>query len=141
MQSILQQIRDNVVAIISLIVAISALGYTTWREEHTEKNRNIRAAAFEVLMHLGELQMVVNTKHYDPQNPSGNPLIGWGHIALIDDLSQILPAPAPKTADELVNVWKENWKQINENEDSADKISDSIDKTREVVLKILKELP
>ena len=31
------QLKDNLVAIISLVIAIVALTYTTWREEVTEK--------------------------------------------------------------------------------------------------------
>jgi hypothetical protein len=39
-----RQLRDNLVAITSLVVALSALGYNTWRNERTERNRNIRTA-------------------------------------------------------------------------------------------------
>ena len=47
--SFVDQLRNNAVAIISLIVAITALSYTAWREERTEKNRTLRVAAFEAL--------------------------------------------------------------------------------------------
>jgi hypothetical protein len=40
--TIRSQLKDNFVAIVSLIVAIMALCYTTWREEATEKNRTLR---------------------------------------------------------------------------------------------------
>lgn len=53
---ILQQIQKNSLAIVSLIVAFSALGYNTWRNELTESNRNVRQAGFEMLLHIGELQ-------------------------------------------------------------------------------------
>jgi len=36
----LGQLRRNIVALISLTIAISSLGYNTWRNEHTEDNRN-----------------------------------------------------------------------------------------------------
>lgn len=39
-----EQIRNNAVALISLVVALAALGYNTWRNERTEANRNLRAA-------------------------------------------------------------------------------------------------
>ncbi|MBF8293263.1 MAG: hypothetical protein HW392_2090 [Steroidobacteraceae bacterium] len=39
-----EQLRNNLVALISLVIALSALGYNTWRNELTERNRNIRAA-------------------------------------------------------------------------------------------------
>lgn len=44
-----EQLRNNLVALISLFIALSALGYNTWRNERTERNRNIRAAGFESL--------------------------------------------------------------------------------------------
>ena len=63
--SILEQLRRNTVAVISLVVAISSLSYNTWRNEATEENRNLRVAAFEILLKLGELQQVVFHSHYD----------------------------------------------------------------------------
>ena len=63
--SILEQLRRNTVALISLVVAISSLSYNTWRNEATEENRNLRVAAFEILLKLGELQQVVFHSHYD----------------------------------------------------------------------------
>ncbi len=99
--SLYEQIRQNFISLISLLVALSALLYTTWREEMTERNRNLRAASFEVLKNLGELQIAVNYMHYQPDNPMANPLIAWGHVALIGDLSQILPAPVPAASKHL----------------------------------------
>jgi hypothetical protein len=47
----LEQILGNALAVISLCVALSALGYNTWRNELTEHKRNIRQAGFEMLLH------------------------------------------------------------------------------------------
>jgi len=44
MPNMREQIRNNMVALISLLIALSALGYNTWRNELTERNRNIRDA-------------------------------------------------------------------------------------------------
>lgn len=41
--------NSTLISVISLIIAISALGYNTWRNELTEHNRNIRASGFEAL--------------------------------------------------------------------------------------------
>lgn len=38
------QVRSNIVAIISLLLAILGLSYNTWRNEITEHNRNVRQA-------------------------------------------------------------------------------------------------
>lgn len=53
-----EQLRDNMVALISLVIALSALGYNTWRNELTERNRNIRDAGFELLAEIGSLQQI-----------------------------------------------------------------------------------
>jgi len=47
-KGILSQLRHNFVALISLAIAITSLSYNTWRNEHSEGNRNKRFAAFEI---------------------------------------------------------------------------------------------
>ena len=79
-RTLIQQIRNNLGAIISLLVAISSLSYNTWRNELTEENYSIRVAGFETLKSLGELQTIVDYGHYE-QNP------GWGRVLLISDLA------------------------------------------------------
>ncbi|HYM35688.1 MAG TPA: hypothetical protein VET48_09855 [Steroidobacteraceae bacterium] len=140
-RNFLQQLRVNVVALISLVVAVAALGYNTWRNEHTESNRNIRVAAFEVLKQLGELQVVVNSSLYAKDSNRSDPLAGWGRVALIKDLSELLPAPAPERADELHRVWQAEWHDIANNEKGADRISAEIDRSRETIREILRNLP
>jgi hypothetical protein len=134
------QLRANAVALISLTVALTALGYNTWRNEQTEENRNIRMAAFEVLTHLGELQLVVNASFFLKDGNLGHPSAGWGRVALITDLSQVLPAPAPQRAEELHRVWQANWQGIADNEDSVERITAEIDRSRETIREILRKL-
>ena len=50
-----EQLRRNAVALISLVVAITSLGYNTWRNEASEHNRNQRLVAVEMLVQLGSL--------------------------------------------------------------------------------------
>lgn len=50
----LKQLQKNSLSLISLVVALSALSYNTWRNEQSEYNRNIRNAGFEVLLHIGD---------------------------------------------------------------------------------------
>ena len=76
-RTVIQQIRNNLVAIISLVVAISSLSYNTWRNELTEENRNIRVAGFETLKSLGELQTIVDFGHYEQHPELGSPIEGW----------------------------------------------------------------
>ncbi len=45
-------------------VALTGMGYNTWRNEKTEINHNVRAAAFETLKNLGEAQTIVEYAHF-----------------------------------------------------------------------------
>src|ERR1044071_8681257 len=139
-QNVGQQVRSNAVALISLSVALTALGYNTWRNERTEHNRNIRVAAFEVLTQLGELQVVVNSAVYGKQGSRMDPMTGWGRVALITDLSQLLPSPAPHRAEELHRVWQANWQDLDDNEQSGERITTEIDQSREAIREILRGL-
>lgn len=139
-QNLWHQLRVNAVALISLAVALTALGYNTWRNEQTEENRNIRVAAFEILTQLGELQLVVNSSFFVKDSRLGHPMAGWGRVALVTDLSQVLPAPAPQRAEELHRVWQDNWQGIADNEENVERITAEIDRSRETIREILRKL-
>ncbi len=134
------QIKNNIIAIISIAIAIMALSYNTWRNEHTERNRNTRTAAFEILKELDELQVVINYSYYRHESLMDNPYLGWGHIAYISDLSQLLPSPIPGKIKTLTEVWEKNWEKIKTNDAAIDNISNEIDHSRESVLSILRQL-
>lgn len=138
--SIIEQIRRNLLAIISLMVAISALGYNTWRNETTEENRNTRLASFEILVQLGKLQIITDHAHYGNNNEMGNPITGWGHVAMIDDLSFLMPAPIPGMATSLKETWQTNWQGLGNDEASALKITESITDMRKSVKARLKTI-
>lgn len=138
-----RQIKNNLVAISSLVIALIALValfVSTRREDVAEENRNIRTAGFEILMNLGELQVIVNDSYYLPQNMMANPSLGWGHISLISDLSQLLPPPVPDTIGALVTVWKENWDKLSSDETAVTNVSTAIDASRQVVLQSVRNL-
>ena|ERR1700721_3150043 len=139
-QTLRRQLQKHSVAIISLIIAIIALCYTAWREDTTERNRTLRVAGFEVLKNLGELQFIVNDSYYGNGTMKGNPLLGWGHIALISDLSELLPKPVPQAVDELVAVWKKDVTKIATDEEAVSQVSDQIDNCRKVVLESIRYL-
>lgn len=138
--SIGAQLRRNAVALISLVVAITGLGYNTWRNEATEANRNQRQAAFEVLLKLGELQQVVFHGHYDRNDELGNPRAGWAYILTVNDLSSVLAEPLPATMDELQVTWAAHWAQLGESQESADAILASIDSARAQTIELLQML-
>ncbi|MFU8878636.1 MAG: hypothetical protein ACNA7E_10880, partial [Wenzhouxiangellaceae bacterium] len=58
-RSFWRQISNHSVALISLFLAASSLGYNTWRNETTEMQRNWRQASFQVLIEVGEINQIV----------------------------------------------------------------------------------
>ncbi len=135
-----QQIQRNLLAIISLAVAISALSYNTWRNETTEVNRNIRLASFEILVQLGRLQIITDHAHYGNDSDMGNPITGWGHVAMIEDLSFLMPEPLPAMATNLKQTWQTNWEGLGKDQTSAVKITEAINTMRETVKGQLKTI-
>jgi hypothetical protein len=139
--SIWRQVRRNTVALISLVVALSTLSYSTWRNETSEENRNHRMAAFEILLKLNEFQQVVFHHRYDQDlTEKGNPRLGWTYALTIRDLSQVLNAPLPEEASKLVQVWNDNWAELSEEQENVDRVLASVDEMREKTLQLLKSL-
>lgn len=135
------QIQRNLVAIISLFIAVSSLSYNTWRNEKTEYNRNQRLASLEVLLKLGELQELVFYSHYDRDAADkGNPRRGWALVLTIRDLSQVLEVPLPVSAARLVETWEQNWSKLGANQASADAILENVDRVRSDALGLLARL-
>jgi hypothetical protein len=141
MATVRQQLRSNAVALISLAVALSGLGYNTWRNERTEHNRNIRTATFEILTKLAELERVVFLAQYDHDPASGSPRIGWTYVLVIRDLSAIAPQPVPARTAELQKAWADNWEGLGRDDEVAvNRIDDAIGALREASLATLKTL-
>ena len=141
MTSLRQQLRDNAVALISLIVALSSLAYNTWRNERTEHNRNVRSATFELLTKVAELERVVFLAQYDRDVAGGSPRTGWTYVLAIRDLSTVAPAPLPARAEELQRVWSGNWEGLGKDDEAAvNRIDDAIGKLREATLGTLRSL-
>jgi hypothetical protein len=141
MSNFREQLRDNAVALISLTVAVSSLAYNTWRNERTEHNRNIRAATFELLMKVSELQRVVFLAQYDRDLAGGSPRTGWTYVLAIRDLSTLAPAPLPAQAGELQRVWSASWEGLGkEDETAVNRIDDAIGRLRDTTLSTLRSL-
>ena len=109
---LMEQLRRQSLAIISLCVALFALGYNTWRNELTEHNRNIRVAGFEMLVHIGALQRITYLAHYDQDTNAGNPRKGWVEVLVLLDLAQLVPPPTPESAAQLHKAWSSNWDEL-----------------------------
>jgi hypothetical protein len=135
-----QQIRSNLVAIISLVVAVSALGYSTWRNERTEQNRNLRVAGFELLAQVGSLQQVVFYAHFEPGDARGDARMGWAEVLTIADLAELMPADVRRDAKALNEAWQANWAGLGEDSAAHEEIDDAIDVIRQTTLARLREL-
>lgn len=133
-----EQVQRNLVAIISIFIAVSSLSYNTWRNEKTEYNRNQRLASLEVLLKLGELQELVFYSHYDRDaQGKGNPRTGWALVLTVRDLSQILEAPLPASSAELVATWGDHWDNLGDAQQSADAILAAVEAVRDDTLELL----
>ncbi len=141
-RTIKEQVRRNAVALISLVVAITSLGYNTWRNEHSEFNRNQRQASFQILLTLGELQELVFHNIYDPDFiNAGNARTGWALVLTLRDLSQVIEGDVADRGVDLHGTWGDRWKGIeNQDKDSETAVNDAIAGLRNATLAKLAEL-
>jgi hypothetical protein len=87
---VLASVKRNIVAIISLVVALAGLGYNTWRNESTEAHRNVRQGAFAMLEQLGQLQQLVDQRFYADKKDDVNRITCWGKVALMRDTAPLV---------------------------------------------------
>lgn len=106
------------VALISLVVAVSGLSYNTWRNERTEHNRNIRQAAF---------QQLVYHAHYDRDATTGNPRTGWAYVETIQDFGTAMPAPVRMRDRALLEAWRKHFDGLGTNDNDAEAITSALD--------------
>jgi hypothetical protein len=135
------QIQKNALALISLSVALFSVSHSTWRNERTEYNRNIRAATFQMLAKLADFERVVFLAHYDRDRTNGSPRIGWTDVIVINDLASVAPAPLQFKADRLRATWRDNWEHLDaDDESSVDRIEAAIEDLRQSTLMVLRGL-
>ncbi len=139
--SIKSQIKDNAIAIISLVIAISSLSYNSWRNELSEDNRNQRQAAFEIILKINELQQVVFYNHYEQDlKVQGNPRLGWTYVLTIQDLAMVLPETTREAANHLAASWNTHWSTLHAESKSKAAIDEGIDLMRREILRLLSAL-
>ena len=133
------QLRRNAVALISLVVALTSLGYNTWRNEQTEANRNVRTAGFALIGELAALQRTVFAIRY--RGAALEPAVqeGWVHVLTIRDLCHAMPASVQSQADGLLGAWQEHARDANQ-EAHYQRIDGAIDDLRDGILEALRSL-
>ena len=140
MSGLRQQLRDNLVALTSLAIALTALAYNTWRNERTERNRNIRVAGIELLQEIGSLQQIIFYAHYAEGDQRGDPRMGWADVLTINDLATLMPADVLRESVELKAAWEENAEGLVEDEAAFQRIDAAIEELRQATLAALRAL-
>jgi hypothetical protein len=141
-------VRDNLVAITSLVVALSALGYNTWRNERTERNRNIRVAGIEMLKEIGSLQEIVSQVSAGdeelpgerPHDPRGRLRMGWVDVWTLNDLASVMPAEVTREARELEAAWDADVEEIHTSDAASRRVNAAIEELRQATLASLRAL-
>ena len=141
MDRLIEQFRRHSVALISLVVAVSSLGYNTWRNERTEDNRDVRHAAFEMLLKAGELEKVVFRSHYGPgETRADGDFAVWAYVPTLRDLAMVMPADVGTAANGLFSAWDSHFDALGQSETGRDALSAALDELRGSLLAALNEL-
>ena len=147
MENVRRTIRENLVAITSLVVALSALGYNTWRNERTERNRNVRVAGIEMLKEIGSLQEIVSQVSSGDEDPGGEPRdsrvqlrMGWVDVWTLNDLASVMPVDVAREARELEAAWEADVEALPTSDASSRQINAAIEDLRQATLASLRAL-
>lgn len=136
-----KQLRRNTVAMISLVVAITSLGYNTWRNEASESNRNQRQISIEVLRSAARLQQVVFHNTWDGDiEDKGNPRTGWVHVMTIRDLASLLGEDVRASAERLYAAWEDGWQRLEPDSESYVEVIDTLEAVRADTHALLSDL-
>ena len=134
-------LKRNVVAIISLAVALTGLSYNTWRNETTEAHRNVRQGAFAMLEQVGQLQQLVDQRFYAGRKDDVNRITCWGKVALLRDTAPLVSKRTEAEAERLFAAWSENLDALDESDEEAErKVSRQIAALRAQLVAELKAL-
>jgi hypothetical protein len=133
-------IRDNLVALVSIAVALFALGYNTWRNERTERNRNVRVAGIEMLREIGSLQQIIFYAHFAEGDARGDPRMGWADVLTLSDLAEIMPPDVAGDAAKLRATWESDAEHLVDQDEAFARIDGAIDALRQTTLAELRAL-
>lgn len=138
---ITEQLRRNAVALISLCIAITSLGYNTWRNEVSEHNRSQRLVSIQMLLVLGELRQLTLELHYgDPNDPKSLERQGWSKVLLIQDLSQVAEGRIPATSTNLKAIWDADWAKLESDLSAKNRVVEAIEAVRMGTHDVLRSL-
>jgi hypothetical protein len=134
-------LRRNGLALLSMFVALSGLGYNTWRNETTEAHRNVRQAAFVVLEQLGELQQVSDQRYFAGVHDDAQRIVGWGKVTLLRDLGALVSPATEQATNRLASTWRDQLDALDAGDMAAeDAITADIVAARMQVVRDLERL-
>ena len=134
------QFKSNLVAIISVVIAILALSYNSWRNELSEDNRNVRAAGFEIMREAAKLQFYIDTTTYTEASKDDDVIQGWVSINLMISLAELMSPTIRLQAHTLKQVWAENWSKLASDKKANQSITDATNQLVKAVRQHLKRL-
>ena len=139
--SIKDQLRRNTVALISLAVAVTSLGYNTWRNEASEHNRNQRLVAIEMLRLMSDLQKLTLDRHYG-KDVDGAAILraGWAKVLTIKDLAQVAEGSVPESATDLYETWDKDSNRLGVEVERKDRIITALEAVRSDTHEVLRSL-
>ena len=139
--TIREQFRRNAVALISLAIAVTSLGYNTWRNEASEHNRNQRVVSIQLLLMLSELQQVILDRRYGKESEGKSNLRkGWVIALTIRDISMIAEGGVPESAERLFNTWEDESDSLGSSDEAKERIENSLKVLRRDTQDILRNL-
>jgi hypothetical protein len=125
----------HLVALISLTVALTGLGYNTWRNETTESHRNVRQAAFVMLADLGEFQQLVDRRFFGAERDELTRIRAWGRVAALRDVGPLVSAPVASAAGALEQAWQAQLPALDAGDPAAERtVSSAVRATRAAVM-------
>ncbi len=139
--TIREQFRRNAVALISLAIAVTSLGYNTWRNEASEHNRNQRVVSIQILLMLSELQQVILDRRYGKESEGKSNLRkGWVIALTIRDISMIAEGGVPESAERLFSTWEDESGSLGSSDEAKERIENALKALRRDTQDILRNL-
>lgn len=139
--SLKTQLKQNIIAITSLFIALVGLTANISYMEHKELNSNLRIASFQLLIEISELEKITFQLQFDEETDSVNARTGWVKVRLIEGLSKLTSTKVQKDADALLESWKDNWPDLGHHPTKAfDDISTQISSIRQSLIDLISTL-
>lgn len=136
-----EQLARHAVALLSLFIALSGLAYNTWRNETSERQRNVREAAFVSLTALAEFQQLIDRRYFGGERGEASRIEAWGRIALVRDLGSLVSPQSAQRADAAFDTWQAQAAALDQGSTRAEAlIAASLRDTREQLLADLRQL-